>query len=125
MTVSLDTNALIRFFTKDIPEKAEKVKTLLQKAPHIIVSEVIFPELAYVLEKDYHFTRKEIIQVYKAIVGHANIMVIDQTHYAIDLYERTKLDMADCLIAAHSLKGKLASFDRELLKIPEIKPYWK
>jgi hypothetical protein len=33
--------------------------------------------------------------------------------------------MANCIIAAESLKGKLASFEEKLLKIEGIKSYWQ
>jgi len=33
--------------------------------------------------------------------------------------------MADCIIAAESLKGLLASFDKVLLKVENVKPFWK
>jgi hypothetical protein len=32
--------------------------------------------------------------------------------------------MADCLIIANSLKGKLASFDKQLLTVKDVKKYW-
>lgn len=42
----LDTNILVRFFTNDIPEKAEKVEKLLEEKS-LCIPDVVFPELEY------------------------------------------------------------------------------
>ena len=125
MTVHLDTNALIRFFTNDLPAKAEQVEKLLRTEGKIRIADVVFPELAYVLPKQYNFTREDVVNVCKSIFQYTNIAVSAKAKHGVHLYETSKLDMADCLIAAHSVKGKLASFDRDLLKLKEVKPYWR
>lgn len=115
--VFLDTNSLIRFFTKDDLDKASKVKNLLEKEKDIFIPEVVFPELEYVLASIYKIERKKIIIIFKFLISRSNIKLSRIVKKAVELFGTTKLDIADCLIVSHSLRGKLASFDEELLKV--------
>jgi len=124
MQIVLDTNALARFFTNDIPEKAEKVEKLLEKNS-LYIPDVVLPELEYVLTNHYNTSRGEIITAYRFLLAKKNIHTSPAIQKAVVLFEKTSLDMADCIIAAYSLKGSLASFDRELLRLEGIKPFWK
>jgi predicted nucleic acid-binding protein len=54
-----------------------------------------------------------------------NISLTKEAREAITIFKNSKLDMADCIIAAYSMKGSLASFDKELLNIAGINPFWK
>ena len=64
MRVVVDTNSLIRFFTDDIPEKAEMVEVLLEKEKHIFIPDVVLPELEYILTKAYGFPRGKLVEIY-------------------------------------------------------------
>lgn len=124
MTVSLDTNSLIRYFTNDDVLKAGMVEKLLNNEKKIAIAEVVFPELEYILVKQYKHPRKNLIQAYTFLNGLTNVFLSQQIRTAITIFEETKLDMADCIIAAHSLKGTLASFDKELLSVDKVKNFW-
>ena len=122
--IFLDTNCLIRFFTNDYPEKALKVKKLLKQEKEIFIPEVVFPELEYILSGVYKAKREEILKIFKFLISQKNIKLGRVIKKAVEFFELTKLDMADCLIAAHSLKGKLVSFDKKLLSLKSIKKYF-
>lgn len=122
--VCLDTSSLIRFFTNDEPAKAQKVKLLLKKEKKVFIPEVVFPELEYVLSGKYKLTRDEIAKLFKFLLSRSNIKSKKYPKLALNIFESTKLDMADCLIAAHSLKCKLASFDKKLLLVSKVVNYW-
>lgn len=124
MPIVLDTNTLIRFFTNDDPKKAEKVQRLFE-AEAVLVPDVVFPELEYVLESTYALPRNKILDAYRFLVESRNIKTSPYMQKAVALYEQTILDMADCIIGAQSLKTTLASFDKDLLGAPAIKPFWK
>src|SRR3989344_7345689 len=114
MQIVLDTNVLVRFFTNDVAEKAEKVEKLLEKSS-LYIPDVVFPELEYVLTNGYNTQREEIVTIYRYLLAKKNIHVSSRIKRAVSLFETTKLDMADCIIASYSLKGELASFDKKLL----------
>lgn len=122
--IFLDTNSLIRFFTSDEPKKALKVKKLLEKEKTIMIPEVVFPELEYVLRGNYKASRKKISEAYQFLISQSNIKLGKQVKKAVEIFRQSRLDMADCLIAAHSLKGRLASFDKKLLKVRKVRGYW-
>lgn len=123
MRIVLDTNVLVRFFTNDIPQKAEKVEKLLEEKS-LYIPDAVFPELEYVLSNSYHSSRDEIITIYRYLLAKKNIRMSSYIEKAVAFFEKTKLDMADCIVVSYALKGKLASFYKELFKIDGVKPYW-
>lgn len=122
--VCLDTSLLIRFFTNDDSVKAQKVKKLLEKESDIRIPEVVFPELEYVLKGIYNTSRKEILSIFRFLISRSNCKLNKAVSLAVKLFEIANLDMADCLIISHSLKGELASFDRQMLAVKGVKKYW-
>lgn len=125
MQVVIDTNILIRYFTNDSPQKAELVEQLLLSDEDIFIPDVVFPELEYILVKEYKFSKDKVLEIIKFLSSQANITVTSEIRKAIRIFEKTKLDMADCIIASYSLKGKLASFDKELLGVEGAHSFWK
>lgn len=125
MQIVLDTNVLVRFFTNDVPAKAKKAGILLEREENLLIPDVVFPELEYILIKKYGSPRAKIIEAYKFLIEKDNIKTSSFVKKAVGVYESTNLDMADCIIAVQSLKGKLASFDSELLKVKYVEPFWK
>jgi predicted nucleic-acid-binding protein len=122
--LTLDTSALIRFFTNDIPEKAQEVKKIIESKEKIIIPDVVFPELEYVLfGKSYNATRAKILKAFEFLATQKNIIVSKEAKKAIEIYKATKLDIADCIIVASSLKNKLFSFDKQLLKVKGVKSF--
>jgi predicted nucleic acid-binding protein len=124
MEIILDTSSLIRFFTRDIEEKAAKIKLLLE-TDKVTIPEVVFPELEYVLINQYACSRSNLIDFFQFLTSQNNIKTSLVIKKALLIFSSSSLDMADCIIAAYSLKGKLASFDRELLATKGITPFWK
>ncbi len=125
MLIVLDTNILIRFFTRDIEEKAIKVKNLLESDSRLLLPDVVLPELEYILTQQYNISRKELIIFFTFLTTKDNIKSSKEAKEAVSIYESSKLDMADCIIAAYSLNGQLASFDKELLKIEGVTQHWQ
>lgn len=124
--VTLDTSALIRFFTNDIPSKALLVKEVLESGMKIIIPDVVFPELEYVLlSKSYNATRKKILKAFEFLANQRKISISENAVKAVNLYKITNLDMADCIIVATSLDNKLLSFDRKLLTTKGVSEYKK
>lgn len=123
MQIILDTSSLVRFFTNDIPEKAEKVEKLFDEES-LVIPDVVFPELEYILGRGYTSTRNEIVKTYHFLLAKRNIKISPYVRKAVTIFEQSNLDMADCIIAVNSLKGALASFDKKLLKVEKVKSFW-
>lgn len=122
--IHIDTNSLIRFFTKDEPAKAIRVKNLIESSEEIYITDAVFPEIEYVLKRLYKTEKPEIFELLRFLTSKTNITTSSQVKTAVGIFETSNLDMADCIIAAYSLGNKLASFDEKLLKIPGVKGYW-
>lgn len=125
MLIVLDTNSLIRFFTNDIPDKASKVKILFEKEKNLYIPEVVFPEVEYVLADQYGVSRERLITIFQFLSSQKNIKLSPHLKKAITIFEKTNLDMADCVIVSYALKGSLASFDTELLEVQGVRGVWK
>lgn len=118
--IVLDTSSLVRFFTNDEPEKAKQVDTLLESDEELLIPDVVFPELEYILtSQKYKLTRKKLSEIYKSLVSQNNIITTAEVRKAAGIYENSKLDMADCIIAATVLinGAEISSFDRDLLNL--------
>ena len=114
--IVIDTSALIRFFTKDIPGDAEKVKNLIEQGEELKIPDVVFPEIEYVLlSKTYNASREKILKAFKFLILRKNIIVSKEVKRAILLYEKTGLDIADCIIVASAKGENLFSFDKKLI----------
>jgi predicted nucleic-acid-binding protein len=125
MLIAIDTSALVRFFTNDNPKKASLVEKLFKHEKDIFIPDVVFPEMEYILIQKYNFPREKLLNIYIFLSSRDNIHVTKEAREAIAIFENSKIDMADCIIAAYSMKGSLASFDRSLLAIKDINPFWK
>jgi len=122
--IILDTSALVRFFTQDIKSKAKQVKLLIETEERILIPEVVFPELEYVLGGQYGQSKAVLIKGFNFLINKRNIKTTLYVKKAIEIYEKTNLDIADCLILVRSIKGKLASFDKKMLKVKGVKKYF-
>ena len=122
--IHLDTNTLIRFFIERESPKALKVKNLIETEKEIFIADVVFPEIEYVLAKPYAIPRIKILEIFKFIASRPNIKINSHIQQAISIFQKTNVDMADCIITALSFEGKLASFDEKLTKIEGVKNYW-
>ena len=125
MRIVIDTSALVRFLTDDIPRKASLVEKLFKDKKDIFIPDVVFPEMEYILIQKYNYPREKLLDIYTFLSSRKNIHVTKETKNAITIFKNSKLDMADCIIAAYSMKGSLASFDSGLLGIAGISPFWK
>ena len=120
MTV-LDTSALIRFLTNDIPSKAKKVKDILD-SEKVYIPDVVFPELEYVLlGRTYNSSKKKLLEAFQYLIFNKNIKTSKEVKMALLIYKDNNLDMADCIIIAHATKNQLLSFDKKMLKVARKK----
>lgn len=116
--IVLDTSSLIRFFTNDIPTKATKVKKVMESKKNIFIPDVCFPELEYVLMgKTYNSNRGNILKAFQYLATKKNIKISKEVVKAIGIYEKSKLDIADCIIAATAHKKELLSFNKQLISV--------
>lgn len=129
--VFLDTNILIRYLTKDDPEKAARAYAFLlqveQGTTLATTAEAVIAEVVYVLSSKtlYNVPRPTIRQRLIAIIDLPGLRLPNKPIYrrALDLYATTNLDFVDCVVVAQMERAKLTrllSFDRDFDTIPGI-----
>lgn len=129
--VFLDTNILIRYLTKDDPEKAARAYAFLlqveQGTTLATTAEAVIAEVVYVLSSKtlYNVPRPTIRQRLIAIIDLPGLRLPNKPIYrrVLDLYATTNLDFVDCVVVAQMERAKLTrllSFDRDFDAIPGI-----
>ena len=99
----LDTNILVRFFTKDDVEQSTRavkfMRTLTTESPGY-VSLVSLIEFVWVLHSRYRLSKAELIQRLEQLLDSPELIV--ENHSAVTLalrrFTQLKADFADCLI---------------------------
>lgn len=125
MSVLLDTNIPIRHLTGDPPGQARKATAFLRQSQELILVDLIFAELVYVLESYYERPKAEVAQLARSLLALDSIVTADHDVLlrSLDLYELQKLDYGEAyLVALAETSGieKIASFDRQLDRVKTI-----
>lgn len=114
---SIDTNILVRYYTKDEPKQWPTAYRIILNEKALFVPRTVLLELEWVLSFSYELKRDTIVQVFEHLLGLANVMVEDEAllEAALNLY-RQGFDFADALHwAASSDCTALLTFDRRRL----------
>ncbi len=116
---SLDTNIVLRYLLNDIPEQAEKVRTIIASSG-CYITDVVATEIVFVLERVIELDRQDIVRLLKSFLSLPNMIYnvyfLDQT---LELYEKqSSLSIVDCYAATEAkvYKNYLLSFDKNLIK---------
>lgn len=125
MSVLLDTNILVRHLTGHPPAQARKATAFLREAEELILVDLIFAELVYVLESYYEHPKTEVAQLARSLLAMESIVTADHDVLlrSLDLYELEKLDYAEAYlvgIAETSGIERIASFDRRIDRVKTI-----
>ncbi|HME58037.1 MAG TPA: type II toxin-antitoxin system VapC family toxin [Terracidiphilus sp.] len=99
----LDTNILVRFFTKDDVEQSGRavkfMRTLTTESPGY-VSLVSLIEFVWVLRSKYRLSKAELIQRLEQLLDSPELIVENHSAvtHALRRFTQLKADFADCLI---------------------------
>ena len=119
---TLDTNVLIRYLVGDVPEQTEAARELIERltsdAPGFICREVIL-EVAWVLERSYHFTRIHVAEVLLNLTASDSLVVenSDDVAAAAYRYRQGGVGFSDLMILKATERANAAplhTFDRRL-----------
>lgn len=119
--IGLDTNVLVRYLAQDDRRQAAKALQLIEKEcseerPGFIAA-IALAELVWVLESCYGSSKSEVGSVLQRILRARQLVVQDaETVWkAVRLFEMSKADFADCLIACIGARHECeytATFDK-------------
>ena len=99
----IDTNVLVRFFTKDDLEQGSRAKQFLRALTPVspgFVSLVSLIELVWVLRSQYRLSKADLIQHLERLLDSPELIIENQTTVTLALrrFAKFKADFADCLI---------------------------
>lgn len=126
MTAFLDTNVLVRHLTGDPPSLAARATRYLEAADDLLLPDLIFAEVAYVLDSFYEVPRAELVDILRAVLGFPAIRVLDTEllQRTVEVYEVHRLDFADAYLVASAERtgvGVVASFDRAIDRVGTVR----
>lgn len=122
----IDTNLLLRFLLNDIPSQAQSVANLLKNPPgSLILTDVAFAELAWVMVSFYQFPKVDIIEKLFSILN-MDILSLNKPLLSktLKIYSENQIDYIDAYHAAVVSQDNLDSifsFDKDFDKISSIK----
>ena len=121
--VFIETSIFIRFFTKDDPDKAASVRTLLERIeagslkPY--TSNIVILEIVFVLSRLYGFARADVMRAIQTILDLRNLTLIEKTNTqgALKLWRTHAIKYGDCLIASQIPHGiSVVTYDSDFAK---------
>lgn len=124
----VDANILVRFFTGEPPEMAEKVYRLVEKADRGEVVLVVFPvillETFSTLKSYYEMPQKEIAEKLSTFIQSRGVEAVESARLvnALSMCAEKKVHLADAYLAAASveLKSPVSSFDADFKKFKDV-----
>jgi predicted nucleic acid-binding protein len=127
-SVYLDTNVLVRFVTGEPEKQAQEVAKLVCSAEsgkiRLCVLPIVLAEAVYVLNGFYQHPRAKVSAALAHLLGCPGFHSPehDRMIESLELFATTKIDFADCYLAAASKMDHTAvvSFDRDFDKIPGV-----
>jgi predicted nucleic-acid-binding protein len=113
--IALDTNVLVRIFTRDDPAQAEVAAGVLRREPCLVPKTVLL-ETEWVLRYTYELEPETILEAFSRLLGFRGVEVEDRAAVLRALrWYRQGLDFADALHLASSGDAEsFATFDRTL-----------
>ena len=123
----LDTNVLVRYFTRDDEQQARGARNFIERAigvgERLHVSLVALAELAWVLRSRYTVKRNEVSRLVESLLSEPGIHVQESNAVwmALDECAKAGIDFSDALIAAvDRLHGcsHTVTFDAKAARIP-------
>lgn len=121
MSKSLDTNILLRWLLDDVPEQTQLVDQLFSTGEKFHIADLVFIEVAYVLEGVYEMSKTRVAENIRLIISNASFICNRKLFdMALPSYvKHSKLSFADCCLVASAELNEavpLLTFDRKLAR---------
>ncbi len=131
MSEFLDTSVIIRYVTRDDPDKAERARKLLDELRQgervVTTCEAVLMEAVYVLSsaKTYQQSRDSVRGYLAALLDLPGLQIPYKRTClrALDIYVSTRLKFVDALNVAHMERSgikTIISYDKHFDKIPGV-----
>ena len=121
----VDANVILRFFVRDNEEQFLRAKAFIQRLElgkeNVLMTEIVFAEVVWVLNKVYEVPRQEIADTFSKVIGYRGIRTMLEKEIfqeSLRLYAKHSLDIQDVFLAVLS-KNKgcpIITFDKHDFK---------
>ena len=117
----IDANVILRFFLQDDEEQFRKTKPFVQRLElakeEALITDIVFAEVVWVLNKVYDVPRLEIAERFSKLINYRGIKTIfSKELYAesLRLYAKHSMDIQDILLAvlARDKDCTIVTFDK-------------
>ncbi len=117
----IDANVILRFFLEDDEEKFQRSKEFFRKLEFgeddALLTEIVFAEVVWVLQKVYSIPRKEISPIFLKLLNYNGLKTVFSKEIfseSLKLYAVHPVDIQDIFLAVLArVKGsKIISFDK-------------
>jgi predicted nucleic-acid-binding protein len=104
--IAIDTNILLRLTVMDNQEQMEQAQALLERAQAsrqaVFINSIVLVEYIWTLARAYRANRQEQAAAVRELIDHPPYLLFDEpiVKKALDAFEASKADFADCLIGA-------------------------
>jgi len=115
--LSVDTNVLVRFFTRDDPGQAPRAAAVILN-DDVWIPKTVLLETEWVLRTSYAFPSERVAAVLRDLIAADNVRVEEPlvVAQALDLFS-AGLDFADALHLASSAQAdRFVTFDEKLVR---------
>lgn len=123
----VDTNVILRYLLGDHPKFSPKAEAFMldvsQGRKKAEIPDIVIVECIYVMEKYYEIPKNEIVDKLSRILNFSGIVNPDRPEIlnALLKYEKSNIDIVDCILAAHSSPEKVViSFDKDMKKLKAV-----
>ncbi len=102
----VDTNLFLRFLTNDIPEQAELLEDLIEKAKKgfvkLVVTSMVFAEIVWTLQSFYKFPKSKIDEIVSSIAASPAFEINEREILlqALEDFNSLNIDFIDAYIGA-------------------------
>ncbi len=125
--IGLDTNILVRLIVRDDPGQTVLAERLIQQATDAgepcFISDPVLCEVAWVLGSQYRAKKVDILAALQGLLEGALFAFEDREVLlrAIERYQKSKADFADCLIGAKAqARGARTTYSFERVLVQEL-----
>ena len=123
--IGIDTNVLVRYIAQDDAVQSRRATSFIEKecneAAPGFVGLVVLVEVVWVSESCYGATREQVADIVRRILSIKQLAVqeAETAWKALRLFESSKADFADCLVANSAAAAgckSVVTFDRQASK---------
>ena len=124
--VIIDTNCVLRFLLDEKPESIEVEKLLAKKGLRILVPEIVFAEVVWVLKSFYNVPVNQICSKLEDFLLIESVASNDHVLFkALAIFREGKVSFIDSYLAAVTISSnaKLYTFDQQLKKLDDLEAH--